>query len=368
MKKRYNILTVMLLWLLVASLGTAIAAAMTPASAVVSAAHSTSARTNTSASARTNVPNCACVDAPMSARTGSSASACTRVPNCARVDAPISAQTGSPASAQTGSPASAQTKSAYVQDSIYSAILGETRHFAVYLPAGFGTDPDKEYPVLYLLHGGAGTWSDWNNMGHVKAIADQMMASGESRDMVIVMPDAGTTMMTYFNGPGWNYEDHFFEELMPVVEARYKIKSRKEARAVAGLSMGGQSSVMYACHRPDVFAVVYAMSAYLYPSPISMYNTDDPVHKEIRKRVADNNAVRYIENLAPEQAEALKDIVWLIDCGDDDFTYRSNVEFSLAMKEKNIPLQVRIYDGAHSWYYWRAALRRALPFISANVQ
>ncbi len=302
--------------------------------------------------------------------TATAASAPSAASASAQPVATVSAQPVATVSAQPVATVSAQsiTKSAYVADSMYSAILGETRHFAVYLPAGFGTDSDREYPVLYLLHGGGGTWTDWNNLGHVKAIADQLMKAGDSRDMVIVMPDAGTTLMTYFNGPGWNYEDHFFEELMPAVEARYRIKSEKGARAVAGLSMGGQGSVMYACHRPDVFAVVYAMSAYLYPSPISMYNTDDPVHKEIRKRVAENNAVQYIESLTQEQADALKDIVWLIDCGDDDFTYQSNIEFSLAMKEKGIPLQVRIYDGTHSWSYWRASLRRALSFISANVQ
>lgn len=262
-------------------------------------------------------------------------------------------------------PASAQ--GTYVTDSLQSTILGETRYFAVYLPKSYETEPTREYPVLYLLHGGGGCWKDWAQTGNVVSIANQLMAARDSREMIIVMPDAGTTLMTYFNGSTWNFEDHFFDEFMPVVETRYRIRKEKGARAVAGLSMGGQGSVMYACHRPDVFSVVYAMSAYLYPSPISMYNTEDPVHKEIRKRVADNDAVQYIQNLTEEQARELRSIVWLIDCGDDDFTYKANVEFSLAMKEKKIPLQVRIYDGTHSWAYWRASLRKALVFISANV-
>jgi len=75
--------------------------------------------------------------------------------------------------------------------------------------------------------------------------------------------------------------------------------------------------------------------------------------------------VKYISGLTKEDAVPLRTVTWVIDCGDDDFTYRANVEFSLAMKEQGIPVQVRIFDGAHSWEYWQDALGRALPYISA---
>ncbi|MBP6867856.1 MAG: esterase family protein [Bacteroidales bacterium] len=259
----------------------------------------------------------------------------------------------------------AEARGKYVADSMESQILGEVRHFAVYLPESYDNDNGKEYPVLYLLHGGGGSWVDWGRVGNMVRIADQLMAAGESRQMIIVMPDAGTTLMTYFNGGTWNFEDHFFKEFMPVVENRYRIRAEKGSRAIAGLSMGGQGSVIYGCHRPDLFSVVYAMSAYLYRMELAMFREDNPVNREIQQSVEDHNAVKYIEGLSPDEISPLRSVTWVIDCGDDDFTYAANVEFSLAMKEKGIPLQVRIFDGAHSWEYWQAALRRALPYISA---
>jgi len=262
-------------------------------------------------------------------------------------------------------PLTSAARGKYVVDSMESAILGEMRHFAVYLPESYDNDTVREYPVLYLLHGGGGSWGDWGRVGNMVRIADQLMAAGESRQMIIVMPDAGTTLMTYFNGGSWNFEDHFFNEFMPVVENRYRIRAEKGSRAIAGLSMGGQGSVMYGCHRPDLFSVVYAMSAYLYRMEIAMFREDNPVNRDIQQRVEDHNAVKYIEGLSLDEVSPLRSVTWVIDCGDDDFTYAANVEFSLAMKEKGIPLQVRIFDGAHSWEYWQAAFRRALPYISA---
>ncbi len=259
----------------------------------------------------------------------------------------------------------ALAKGNYLVDSLESTILGEVRRFAVYLPESYENSPEREYPVLYLLHGGGGSWCDWGKVGNMARIADRLMSAREAREMIIVMPDAGTTLMTYFNGDYWNYEDHFFREFMPFVESRYRIRSNKESRAIAGLSMGGQGSVMYGCHRPDLFSVVYAMSAYLYKMDLSMFNEDDPVNRDIQQRVEDNNAVKYIAGLSEDDAASLRSLTWVIDCGDDDFTYRANVEFSLVMMEKGIPLQIRIFDGAHTWEYWQAALGRALPYISA---
>ncbi|HOO43196.1 MAG TPA: alpha/beta hydrolase-fold protein [Bacteroidales bacterium] len=263
------------------------------------------------------------------------------------------------------SPFSVFARGSYVVDSLESNLLGEVRRFAVYLPESYENSTEREYPVLYLLHGGAGSWRDWGRVGNMARITDQLISAREACEMIIVMPDAGTTFMTYFNGGDWNFEDHFFQEFMPFVESRYRIRSEKESRAIAGLSMGGQGSIMYGCHRPDLFSVVYAMSAYLYKMDLSMFKEDDPVNRDIQKRVEDNNAVKYIAGLSPEDAVSLRSVTWVIDCGDDDFTYRANVEFSLAMKEKGIPLQIRIFDGAHSWEYWQAALGRALPYISA---
>ncbi|MDB5110340.1 MAG: 1,4--xylanase [Mucilaginibacter sp.] len=77
------------------------------------------------------------------------------------------------------------------------------------------------------------------------------------------MPDANTGRRGYFNDPkgDWPYEDFFFKELMPYVERKYRIKSDKKFRAVAGLSMGGGGRFIYALHYPESFSSVCPLSA-----------------------------------------------------------------------------------------------------------
>lgn len=84
----------------------------------------------------------------------------------------------------------------------------------------------------------------------------------------------------------------------------------------------------------------------------------------MQQLVEDNNCVKLIENATDEKVEALKTVNWFIDCGDDDFTFVPNMEFILALNEKQIPYELRVRNGGHIWEYWHSALYIALPYIS----
>ena len=152
--------------------------------------------------------------------------------------------------------------------------------------------------------------------------------------MIIVMPDANRGQRGYFNSISgdWRYEDFFFEELMPYVEKTYRIKGEKRYRAVAGLSMGGGGSFMYALHHPEQQSYFEAHSA-----------------------------LSLIENTP---AKVLKTVRWFIDCGDDDFLYEGNSLVHIALRKKEVAHEYRVRDGGHSWTYWRASLPVVLEFIS----
>ncbi|MBQ2482119.1 MAG: esterase family protein, partial [Bacteroidales bacterium] len=161
----------------------------------------------------------------------------------------------------------AASASKVVTDSIYSKTLNFTHKYNVYLPDGYDRS-DKKYPVVYLLHGMYGGYSDWQEMGKMKLVADELISSGEACEMVIVMPNAGDwdiykVQNGYYNIPGWNYEDFFFKEFMPEVEKKYRVLGDKGHRAIMGLSMGGGGSVVYCQKHPDMFSSCYAMSAWL---------------------------------------------------------------------------------------------------------
>src|SRR6478609_1076549 len=142
---------------------------------------------------------------------------------------------------------SAQTGKIYDNLSLHSKILNMDRKYAIYLPPDYETS-GRQYPVLSLLHGAGDDQTGWVQFGEVLNITDKAIADGIATPMIIVMPDANTGRRGYFNDVkgDWNYEDFFFTELIPFIEKKYRIKSDKRFRAVAGLSMGGGGSFVYA--------------------------------------------------------------------------------------------------------------------------
>ena len=249
-----------------------------------------------------------------------------------------------------------------------SKILSQDREYAIYLPKSYSTNPDKKYPVLYLLHGGGGSHKDWPEQGRLSGVANQLIEANDAADMIVVCPEAGKTFMNYFNSPGWLYEDYFFQEMIPYIESNYRVIADKKHRAIAGLSMGGSGTIVYASHHPELFCAAYAMSAYLYKLDLPFINKTDPVQQKLQQLVEDNNCVKFVQNADKDKIEAMKTVRWFVDCGDDDFTFKPNLEFILAMQSAGVPMQVRIRDGAHTWEYWHSALYIALPFVSNNFR
>lgn len=261
----------------------------------------------------------------------------------------------------------AQTGKVYDNLTMTSKILKSERKYAVYLPPDYETS-DRSYPVLYLLHGAGDDQTGWVQFGEVLRITDNAIKDGTATPMIIVMPDANTGKRGYFNqGKDWRYEDFFFEELMPFVEQQYRIKSEKRYRAVAGLSMGGGGSFMYALHHPELFSSACPLSAYVGPLTIEDYKerlkSENETYTEaaIQEYFKQHNAINLIESVPVED---IKSVRWYIDCGDDDFLFEGNSLMHIALKKKEIPHEYRVREGRHSWTYWRESLPKVLEFVS----
>lgn len=261
------------------------------------------------------------------------------------------------------------TQSRVITDTLHSEILGADREFRVFIPQNY-YNSEKNYPVLYLLHGLGGKHTDWADRGHLKDVMDQLAASGEACDMIVVMPNAGSTtekaMDGYFNVEGWAYEDFFFKELIPYVEKTWRVQADKQHRALAGLSMGGGGTTKYAQHHPDMFCAAYAMSALMSIPGQGAVMPQRPGDKVsiLNASVIKNSCIDFVKNADDAVKENLKTVTWFVDCGDDDFLLDRNIEFVQAMKAAQIPVQFRVRDGGHTWEYWHSALYTALPFIS----
>lgn len=264
-----------------------------------------------------------------------------------------------------------QRSRVYDNLSMESNILNMTRNYAIYLPAGYD-ESERSYPVLYLLHGAGDDQTGWIQFGEVQHIADRAIADGSATSMIIVMPDANTGQRGYFNDVNneWRYEDFFFDELLPFVEKKYRIKTEKRYRAIAGLSMGGGGSFFYAMHRPDLFSSSCPLSASLRSNTFDTFkqgldnnkvNVKSP--NTLQAYYDRHQALRQIEL---NSLEDMKSVRWYFDCGDDDFLYEGNSLVHIAMRQKEVPHEFRIRDGGHTWGYWRSALPNVLSFVSES--
>jgi enterochelin esterase-like enzyme len=262
-------------------------------------------------------------------------------------------------------------QSGKVQDnlSVPSKILKMDRKYAVYLPPDYATS-NRSYPVLYLLHGYGDDQTGWVQFGEVLRITDEAIKNGTATPMIIIMPDANTSRIGYVNDikGEWRFEDFFFQELMPFVEKEYRIKPDKRYRAIAGLSMGGEGTFIYALHHPELFSAACPLSAATGPKTIAdmkdyrlWTGSESVTDAEKEKYFKNYSVLSLIQNMPEDQKKAVR---WYIDCGDDDFLYEGNCLVHIAMRQREIPHEFRIRDGVHSWTYWRESLPKVLEFVS----
>ncbi len=147
----------------------------------------------------------------------------------------------------------------------YSTACGRERKCFVYLPPNY--DPDREYPLLFLLHGIGGNESEWTG-GKPDVVLGNMAASGEAVEMIVVTPNvkafpAGASSSVNMYSPEAFAAFDFFindlrDDLLPFIKANYKIKEGRENMAVAGLSMGGREALYIGLSMPETFGYVGA--------------------------------------------------------------------------------------------------------------
>lgn len=241
----------------------------------------------------------------------------------------------------------------------HSNVLNADKNFSVMLPKSYSKEPDRRYPVVYMLHGaGENDW-EWANIA-VSMISEAITMitnDGSAAECIVVFPNANEAgHMGYFNQPDWKYEDYFFNELMPLIDKRYRTIPDKGHRAIGGLSMGGGGSFNYGMRHPELFSSVYAISAAVSPALFDTAQANPSVLPQTMNG----------GNYTAEQIEVAKSVYFVLDCGDDDFLFDANVATYQQMKKNGMKVQFRCFDGAHASYYWYDALRRAMVYFTRH--
>lgn len=209
----------------------------------------------------------------------------------------------------------------------------------VYTPPGYEAGK-QTYPVFFLLHGAGDNEGTWTALGRAHWIMDNLIAAGKTKPMVVVMPD-GHAAFAVARSPVTPFdnamEEDLLKDLLPFVEANYRVEKTPAQRAIAGLSMGGGQSLAIGLNHPEVFSRIGAFSAAI---------PKDGVIAQALDRPAETN-------------KAFKQI-W-IACGKDDFLFKRNVEFDQLLKGKGVNHQFLETEGNHSWPVWRRYLADYAP-------
>jgi enterochelin esterase-like enzyme len=226
-----------------------------------------------------------------------------------------------------------------------SPTLGMQRRMYIYTPPGYEKG-DMTYPVLYLLHGGGGDEDAWTTMGRAPYILDNLIAQGLAKPMLVVMPNgnayqpagpgdtpaAATTRPADFASYRGKYEESLVKDIIPYVENNYRVIKNKDARAIAGLSMGGGHTTTTTNNNPDLFSYIGVFSA-------GARNVDDDYRAKL-KAIKDNKVKLYY-----------------VACGvDDRLAYQGSLTLVEELKKLGMPYKFRESGGGHTWANWRIYL------------
>jgi enterochelin esterase-like enzyme len=230
-----------------------------------------------------------------------------------------------------------------------------TRELTVYVPPGYDETRNRRYPVLYLLHGFANDHHSWHRYGRANDILDNLIAQKKTEPFLVVMPlgyggasvngdGTGIPRPGVGAAPGGDaglYERDLLEDIIPMIDGKYRTIADRRHRAIVGFSMGGGQAGRIGLRHLETFSQVGIMSAGMGGGPDSPLTT-----------------------LAADPAKTNKqiDLLW-IACGKEDTAMKGAQTLHAALDEAKIKHTFLETEGAHHWRVWRRYLRDLSPLL-----
>jgi enterochelin esterase family protein len=227
----------------------------------------------------------------------------------------------------------------------YPSVEATTGSLVVYTPPGYDDDPDKKYPVFYLISGTTDTEETWFKVGKTNLILDNLIAQGKAQPMIVVMPygniaarvaeqkgdpkpDDPTRESKDATARAQAFEDDLVNHVIPYIDSTYRTINDRESRAIGGFSRGGGQTLRTAFGNMDTFAWICCYSAYLTAEDME-------------------NQFPFIAG-SPEKINEVLKLLW-ISVGDEDFLYEGTIAFMDYLKSHQVDYKSWITGGGHTW-------------------
>ncbi len=225
-----------------------------------------------------------------------------------------------------------------------AATLGNARReMYVYTPPGYGKS-SASYPVLYLIHGGGDTAISWSTVGRANDILDNLIAEKKAKPMIVVMPSgwtpSGGQVMTS-DATKDPFTDEMIKDIIPFVEANYRVLANPEDRALSGLSMGGIQTLNIGLHHLGTFRYLAVMS-----SGWTSENDREFFYKTEAAQI-------------PRYNSQLKLFWW--GWGETDIARANGLAVMDKFKSAGVKIETMETPGGHEWANWRLYLHEVAP-------
>lgn len=262
-----------------------------------------------------------------------------------------------------------------------SHLEGKDMKFNVILPVDYASDTDRRFPVLYLLHGFTGNYTDW-------CAQTRLVDYARPYEEIIIMPDGDNSWyVNSYSDPKQQWEDYIIDDLIGYVDSHYRTNASRQGRAIAGLSMGGYGALFLGLKRRETFAAVASLSGVVAGANFERWdvktwkqinNSDAQFYQDVRKTLAedfgpvdnparkDEDPFLLIHTLTPANCPQL-----YLAIGWGDNLLNESREFVALLSQLKMPYRYAEVPGQHEWKVWDEQIQRVLaleaPVIGAQT-
>ena len=269
---------------------------------------------------------------------------------------PSTPQPSNPQPSET--PVVTDTSLSYKIETYNSKTMGGKRTYGVALPPGYDQNPTQRYPVIFLLHGGHGSPTSWfeKDKGAALVTLQQLYAAGKLPPSIIITPDGNDRRGSsrywdpqYIDGPNGKVVTAVGNELVKVVQSRYRTLAAPDFWAMGGLSSGAWGALNVGLHNLNHFSILFSHSGYFRD-----------------KSGPRNSPINFVRKLSAQERQKLR--IYMDAGKSDTSSMKENQQFQQILNQLKIKNVRREFPGEHSWQYWRQHLADSLTFVGEQFE